>query len=183
MLTIICLPMNVQYFVYLWFDKNRRMFYIGSHSGSTTDGYVSSSRWLSGEVAYRPDEFTKRVLSYHPTNGAMIREEHRLLAMIKDYEFGTKYYNRRVGRKKGCIPCNKGIPMSEEQKCKISDSKRGRASPTRGRKMPHRSGECNVMANPTNRLKLSTKTTGRKMIIDDTGKRRWAYVGDLDHPG
>lgn len=31
-------------FVYIWFDKKKNMFYIGSHWGHEQDGYICSSR-------------------------------------------------------------------------------------------------------------------------------------------
>ena len=60
------------------------------------------------------------------------KEEARFLRMIKETEFGTKYYNLKNGRKKGSIPSNKGKPMSEEQRKKISDAKLGKPSHRKG---------------------------------------------------
>ena len=108
------------HFVYIWMDRTRKMFYVGSHSGSLDEQYLSSSRWLSGEIRYRPNEFKRKILSIHPNKNSARKEEYRLISMMKEHEYGTRYYNIRSGRKKGCIPPNKGKPMSLEQRQKIS---------------------------------------------------------------
>ena len=172
----------MQHFVYLWMDKTRNMFYIGSHSGSVNDGYISSSRWLSGEVRYRPQSFKRRILSYHSSANEALREEHRLLTMIQDQEFGVRYYNIRTGRHKGCIAYNKGKQMSQSQKQKISMSKRGAPSPHRGKSFPDRVGQLNGMSKVGAREKLSIKASGRRMVTDPSGTRHWAYPGDVDYP-
>ena len=116
------------HFVYIWMDLTRKMFYVGSHSGSLDEPYLSSSRWLSGEIRYRPSEFKRKIISIHTNENSARKEEYRLISMIKDHEYGTKYYNIRSGRKKGCIPPNKGKPMSLEQRKKLSLSKTGKPS-------------------------------------------------------
>ena len=55
------------HFVYMWFDKSRKMFYVGMHSGDIDDGYISSSSWLSAEVRYRPHDFKRRIIKTHTT--------------------------------------------------------------------------------------------------------------------
>lgn len=47
-------------FIYIWHDRLRNMFYIGSHKGSPDDGYISSSRWLNGEINYRPADLGEK---------------------------------------------------------------------------------------------------------------------------
>ena len=40
-------------FVYIWYDKKRKMYYIGSHWGTDDDGYICSSNRMRD--AYRRD--------------------------------------------------------------------------------------------------------------------------------
>lgn len=47
--------------------------------------------------------------------------------------------------KKGLVPWNKGIPMSEKTRKKLSESKKGQASWSKGRKISERSGENHPM--------------------------------------
>ena len=164
----------MQHFVYMWFDRSRKMFYVGSHSGSVDDGYISSSRWLSGEVRYRPADFKRRVIKFFDTKREAQIYEGYLLTLIQPLEFGTKYYNMKQGREKGCTAHNKGVPMSAEQKAKLSAARRGKPT-TKGMSFPERSGINNVMNNPENKEKLSRRVTGRKMATRPDGTRYWTY--------
>lgn len=100
-------------FIYLWRDRSRNMYYVGSHVGKPDDGYVSSSKWLNGEIQYRPQDFRRRVLKFVRPE-MLRREEHAILKKIKRADLGRKYYNMPTGREKGIVPWNKGRPASPE---------------------------------------------------------------------
>lgn len=120
----------MQYFLYVWYDKYRKMFYIGMHEGDITDGYISSSRWFNGEQQYRPNDFRRKIIKTFNDRNSAIREEARLLHMIKESEFGKKYYNLKNGRKSGGEPWNKGKKniYSQETLQKMSAAKIGKPS-------------------------------------------------------
>ena len=118
----------MQYFTYIWFDKSRKMFYIGMHEGYIDDGYISSSRWFNGEQQYRPNDFVRKILKTFDNRASARKAEAKLLSMIKNSEYGTKYYNLKNGRKKGCPAHNKGKPMSIEQREKLRLAKLGKPS-------------------------------------------------------
>ena len=122
----------MQYFTYLWFDKNRKMFYIGMHEGTPNDGYVSSSRWFNGEQQFRSNDFIRKILKIFDNRSSAITEEARLLSMIKDSEYGKRYYNLKSGRKKGTPASNKGKPMTLEQREKLRLAKLGKPSVRKG---------------------------------------------------
>ena len=68
-------------FVYIWRDKKRKMYYIGSHWGTEDDGYICSSDRMRKAYRRRPDDFKRRVISRIDTNREeLLDEEHRLLA-------------------------------------------------------------------------------------------------------
>ena len=113
-------------FIYVWFDTARKMFYVGSHSGVPTDSYLSSSRWLNGEINYRPQDFKRRIVKYCYSKEELLGEEHKLLNTITESEFGVRYYNLKQGRKKGTPASNKGKKMSDNQKYKLSKAMKGR---------------------------------------------------------
>ncbi|MEN9388927.1 MAG: Sinorhizobium phage phiM12 [Candidatus Parcubacteria bacterium] len=118
------------HFVYMWFDKNRKMFYVGQHSGSFDDEYTSSSRWLSGEIRFRPNDFKRRIIkTFSCKNEAQIYEGY-LLTLIKSHEFGKKYYNIKSGKPKGTKPWNAGKkdPYKQSTLDKMSKAKIGKPS-------------------------------------------------------
>jgi hypothetical protein len=122
----------MQYFLYVWYDKCRKMFYVGMHEGQITDGYVSSSRWFNGEYQYRPNDFKRKIIKTFNDRKSARKEEARFLRMIKKSEYGKKYYNLKNGRKPGTPATNKGQKMSLEQRKKLSLAKLGKPSVRKG---------------------------------------------------
>lgn len=165
----------MQYFLYIWFDKNRKMFYVGMHEGNISDGYISSSRWFNGEHQYRPYDFNRKIIKTFNDRKSAIKEEARFLHMIKESEFGKKYYNLKGGRTKGSEPWNKGKKniYSEETLRKMSDARIGKESPTKGISNPKAAEN-----GKTGAKKQSLNATGRKMHIDSSGKRYWVNKED-----
>ena len=50
-------------FVYCWTDKKTNMLYVGSHKGSTNDGYVCSSKYMLEEYNKRPEDFSRQIIA------------------------------------------------------------------------------------------------------------------------
>lgn len=171
----------MKHFVYIWFDTLRKMFYIGSHSGYEEDQYISSSRWLRGEILYRPQDFRRRIVSLHDTKELARKEEYRLIGFIKRHEFGTRYYNLKTGRREGSPPAhNKGKPMSLELRINLSKQRKGKPALNKGKKYPDRTGSNNVMNRPENRDKMKKIATGRRMGRREDGTRYWIYPEGTD---
>ena len=84
-------------FVYIWYDKKHKRYYVGCHWGSDTDNYICSSGWMRNSYRRRPDDFKRRILSYVYTNrNDLHEEEYRWLSMMKPEELhGPRYYNIR----------------------------------------------------------------------------------------
>lgn len=81
-------------FVYLWYDRKHKRYYVGCHWGSEDDGYICSSKWMKDSYKRRPDDFKRRVLSRVYTNKKdLLEEEFRWLSMIKKEELHHRYYN------------------------------------------------------------------------------------------
>lgn len=83
-------------FVYIWFDRKRKMYYIGAHWGYENDGYICSSRHMRNAYARRPLDFKRRILKTNLDRGDIVFEENKILHMIKQEELGRKYYNRKT---------------------------------------------------------------------------------------
>ena len=120
----------MQCFLYIWYDKCRKMFYVGMHEGNITDGYLSSSRWFNGEHQYRPNDFKRKIIKTFNDKKSARKEEARLLRMIKESEFGKKYYNLKNGRPAGGEPWNKGKKniYTPETLQKMSEAKIGKTT-------------------------------------------------------
>lgn len=124
-------------FVYLWFDRKHRRFYIGSHWGPENDGYVCSSTWMMQAYYRRPEDFKRRIISRISTSRKdLLAEELRFLNMIKPEEVKVKYYNLRIrhtghwsssslepARKSGESRRGKPLPCSPEKAKRISEAK------------------------------------------------------------
>jgi NUMOD3 motif-containing protein len=93
-------------FVYIWFDKKHRRFYLGSHFGTEDDGYVCSSKWMKQAYNIRPDDFRRRIIYRCPHNdrSILLREEERWLKMITPEEIKSKKYYNRTRRAYGLSP-------------------------------------------------------------------------------
>lgn len=81
-------------FVYIWRDRKHNRYYVGSHWGTETDGYVCSSKWMRNAYTIRKNDFRRRVIErvYTDRKDLLKREEY-YLSLIKDYELKNRYYN------------------------------------------------------------------------------------------
>lgn len=82
-------------FVYIWFDRKHKRYYIGSHWGTEDDGYICSSSWMKQAYKRRPNDFKRRILSLiYTCRKDLLEEEYYWLSMIKKEELkGIRYYN------------------------------------------------------------------------------------------
>lgn len=84
-------------FVYIWYDRKHKRFYIGSHWGTENDGYICSSTWMKQGYKHRPNDFKRKILfRTDKSKQQLLIEENRWLSMIKEHEIGKKYYNLRI---------------------------------------------------------------------------------------
>ena len=152
------------------------MFYVGSHNGSSDDGYVSSSRWMNYEYKYRPSDFKRKIVKRFDTHHDALLCEYSLITKMGESNFGKKYYNLRIGKPKGIEPWNKGklSDYSDDTITKMSLAKLGNSN-TKGKKFPDQCGNNNVMNRPECKDKLSKISTGRKMATLPDGTRKWTY--------
>jgi len=86
-------------FIYIWFDRKHKRYYIGSHWGTEDDGYICSSNWMRTSYKRRPQDFKRRIIKRIDTSRIdLLTEENRYLSMIKQEEMKPKnssprYYN------------------------------------------------------------------------------------------
>lgn len=81
-------------FIYLWRDRKRRMYYLGSHVGEVDDRYVCSSIPMLNAYRKRPKDFRRRILvQIKGSHLELLSEELRWLKMMDPNELGSRYYN------------------------------------------------------------------------------------------
>jgi hypothetical protein len=106
-------------FVYVWYDQKQKMYYVGSHWGYETDGYVCSSKRMRDNYRNRPHDFKRRIVSRVNTcRRDLLFEEQRWLYMIPDNQLGQKYYNMT---KRFNTPWGNTEKLNNEFKTKISE--------------------------------------------------------------
>lgn len=165
-------------FVYVWYDRKNKMFYVGCHWGSETDKYVCSSERMRSAYRRRPQDFKRRIVQrVCTTRQELLTEEHKWLAQIKDNELGKKFYNlnkhhfghwstseeKRLGVAEKRSQKLKGRPLSEETKRKMSEARKGKKkSPEHVLKMS--------LAQKGKARPLHSEETKRKMSESHKGK-------------
>jgi len=81
-------------FVYIWYNRKHKRWYVGSHWGTEDDGYICSSRWMRRAYRRRPTDFKRRIIAWVSTSRRdLLNEEQRWLEMIKPEELRIRYYN------------------------------------------------------------------------------------------
>jgi hypothetical protein len=112
-------------FVYIWFDRKHKRYYVGCHWGTENDGYVCSSSWMKKAYKHRPQDFKRRILKTNLNRQQMYAEEYRWFGFIKPSEIKSRYYNLNLHQ-------NNLWHSSDADKLtigqKISASKKGKSS-------------------------------------------------------
>lgn len=138
-------------FIYVWYDNKSKMYYIGSHWGTESDGYICSSNRMRNAYRRRPQDFNRRVVSTNISKEKLLEEEHKWLDMIPDEQLGKRYYNLRkhkwghwstdtnrcltVAQKISISKSDKpGAKHSEETKQKIREARSKQKPPALGHK-------------------------------------------------
>lgn len=104
-------------FIYIWFDKKHKRYYLGRHWGTETDGYVCSSNWMRDSFNRRPEDFKRRIVSrVYTCQDDLVIEEQKWLNFIKKDEVGVRYYNKTL---KSNMPSMLGRKHTDETKAKI----------------------------------------------------------------
>ena len=93
-------------FVYLWYDRKRKWFCLGSHMGSLEDGYSSSTGFFEKALTKRPQDMKRRILYFESSanHSALLEAEQKWIDLIKHEELDleinrrnktVRYYNRK----------------------------------------------------------------------------------------
>lgn len=101
-------------FVYIWYDRKHKRYYIGMHWGTENDGYICSSRWMRKAYKRRPEDFRRRILErVYSKRIDLYNRELYWLSLIKDSELKIRYYNISKNVNDAWIDENKNISIKE----------------------------------------------------------------------
>lgn len=109
-------------FVYIWYDKKHKRFYIGCHWGREDDGYICSSSWMKQAYKRRPKDFKRRILKKNIEKENLLNEEYKWLILIPDNLLGKKYYNLH-NHKKNHWSFNDNLKLTISEKISLSHKK------------------------------------------------------------
>lgn len=176
-------------FVYIWFDRKHRRYYVGCRWGSIDDGYVCSSKWMKQAYGHRPYDFKRRILVTNiPSRQETYIEEQKWLDMIRPEEIKPindkpRYYNlcvtnnkvwhmydeniKTIGQKISIAKRGKSIgPCSQEKARAISESKK--------KKFAERGGMTDEHKQKLSDAKKGTKrSVESKQKTSETLKQKW----------
>ena len=111
-------------FIYIWFDRKHKKFYLGRHWGRENDGYICSSTNMRNNYKNSPLDFKRKIISYVYTNVEdLILEEQKWLSKIKVDECGKKYYNISLS---ASTPTMRNKKHSAETKEKMKNAALGK---------------------------------------------------------
>jgi hypothetical protein len=119
-------------FIYIWFDKKYKRYYVGAHWGTIEDGYICSSPWMLRSYKNRPHDFKRRIILRNISSRLeMFELEKTYLNMIKESEIKPntdkpRYYNLRIGSNEVWHKYDEHI---KEVGQKISEAKKGKSNP------------------------------------------------------
>lgn len=155
-------------FVYLWFDRKHKRYYVGCRWGTTDDGYICSSPWMKQAYKHRPEDFKRRILSKIYTNKKdLLLEEYHWLVQIKNEELGKKYYNLHNHHCGHWTADENAIASTKERMRLNHRSKRGMSNsgkykPQKETSMSKLKGDERTEAQQKATVNLSETLTGQK---------------------
>ena len=115
-------------FIYIWYDRKNKKYYLGCHWGTEDDGYICSSNSMREAYRRRPQDFKRRIIKRNIEKCDLLSEEHKWLALISESELGKKYYNLYTSNTSLRLAwaANKGRKHSDNEKIKRANSNRGK---------------------------------------------------------
>jgi hypothetical protein len=150
-------------FVYIWFDKKHKRFYVGSHWGIPIDKYVCSSNWMIAAYRRRPEDFKRRILETVTTTRIDLYErEYAWLSLIKDAELGKRYYNLKKNK-------HVGTDYTQEVLETFSNVQKGK------KQSPE------TIAKKTASIKKTMSTPEKKLELSAQAKAMWAREGHAEN--
>ena len=125
--------MDKQGFIYMWTNTATGTKYIGSHYGTLSDGYVSSSNYFNEQHSANPELFTREILYCDLDRETALINEQKLLVEI-DAANCENYYNLHNYSGKGWSH-HDNPDLAKIYYSRISAARKGQPSPHKGKSL------------------------------------------------
>ena len=161
-------------FVYIWYDRKHKRYYIGCHWGYENDGYICSSSWMMKAYKRRPQDFKRRILKSNLQSKIdMFLEEGRYLKMIKKEEIKPlnetpKYYNLKINTDNLWHQYDEKVKTIGE---KISAAKKGKATGPCSQETKRKISEANRGKKRTEEMNLANSKRNKGRVSPNKGKK------------
>lgn len=133
-------------FIYIWYDRKYKKYYIGSHWGTEFDGYICSSKMMRQSYNRRKEDFRRKIIKKIYTNQKdLLIEEEYWLSLIdpnkttphnsttKSRE-NVRYYNIKLGtQNQWWSNDDKRLTVGEKISAKKKGKKTGPRDPSIGK--------------------------------------------------
>jgi hypothetical protein len=188
--------MKNEAFVYCWTDHKTNKLYVGSHKGSTNDGYICSSKLMLEEYKKRPEDFTRQIIA----QGSFTDIRNLESAILKsiNVKLDEQFYNQHnsdgkfylkghtqkskdaigkahKGKKSPFLIERNKLGLSEETRKKISENHHdvsGKNNPMFGKK--HTEKARKAMSEKRKGINTYIKTDEVKKKMSEAKKLYWA---------
>jgi hypothetical protein len=122
-------------FIYKWINKKNNMFYIGSHKGNTSDGYVASGKYFIDNYKGQEHNFRREILEYVYDEQYLLKTEQHHFD-IHDIKNNVLTYNLNCKASGGWKFCHSTHVLKEKRDIKIREGfKNGRVIYNKGKKI------------------------------------------------
>ncbi len=174
-------------FVYCWTDHKTNKLYIGSHKGTTDDGYVCSSKHMLEEYKKRPNDFTRQIIAEGSVED--IRQLETKILVTVNAKVNEDFYNlwnsdrkfvlekHTEETKKKLSESKKGHKHTEETKKKLSESKKGSIPWNKGKKGLQVSTRKGIPRTEEEKKKMSESAKGKIPWNKNIEKTKATFYG------
>jgi hypothetical protein len=120
-------------FIYMWISNTSNKKYIGSHYGTTDDGYISSSNYFNEIYEKNTTDFTRTILATGLTRECALTQEQEMLCN-RGAATSPDYYNLHNFSGKGWSHHDHPA-LAQVYYNRISAAKKGQPSPHKGKQL------------------------------------------------
>lgn len=125
--------MKKQGFIYMWKSKINEKKYIGSHYGTLSDGYISSSNYFNEIYDKNPHHYTREILHSNMSRTEAVLKEQKILCKF-DAANSNEFYNLHNYSGRGWSH-HDNEELAKIYYKRISDAKKGKPSPHKGKSL------------------------------------------------